>query len=90
MKIVKSSLRSTDSIKYERVLETSTHIYYYPMGDHKGKTLFGKKYNRVMNLIGEGIYVDNEITEIFTNGNYSWVSKKFENKFGLFKQFIYL
>jgi len=85
MKIVKSCLRSTYDIKYERVLETSTHIYFYPMGDHKDKKLFAKKYNRVMNLIAEGDYVDNEIMEIFSSGNYSWISKKFENKFGILK-----
>ena len=85
MKIVKSSLRITDNIKYDRVLETNTHIYFYPMGDHKDKKLFAKKYNRVMNLIAEGDYVDNEIMEIFASGNYSWVSNKFQNKFGILK-----
>jgi len=85
MKIVKSSLRSTNNINYERVLETSTNIYFYPIGDHKGKILYGKKYDRKMNLLSEGIEVDTELLEIFRHGNFSWVSKKFENKFGILK-----
>ena len=83
MKIVKSSLRSTDSIKYERVLETSTNIYYYAMGDHKGKILYGKKYDRKMNLLEESIEVDNELLLLFKERNFSWISKKFENKFAI-------
>lgn len=85
MKIVKSSLRSTNNINYERVLETSTNIYFYPMSDHKGKIVYAKKFDRKMNLLSEGIEVDNELLELFANGNFSWVSKKFENKFGILK-----
>ena len=85
MKIVKSSLRSTNNINYERVLETSTNIYFYPMGDHKGKIVYAKKFDRKMNLLSEGIEVDNELLEIFANGNFSWINKKFQNKFGILK-----
>lgn len=85
MKIVKSSLRSTNNINYERVLETNTNIYYYPMGDHKGKTLYAKKFDRKMNLISEGLEIDNELCDIFMSGNFSWVNKKFDEKFGIFK-----
>ena len=85
MRIVKSSLRSTSNINYERVLETSTNIYYYPMGDHKGKILYAKKFDRKMNLLSEGIEVDNELYDIFISKNFSWINKKFDERFGIFK-----
>ncbi len=85
MKLVKSCLRNDGNVNYERVLETSTNIYFYPMGDHKGRSLFGRKYDRRMNLLNEGIDIDTEIFEIFTKEKYNWVSKKFENKFAIFK-----
>jgi hypothetical protein len=55
------------------------------MGDHKGMELFGRKYDRRMNLLNEGVNIDTEIFEIFTKEKYNWVSKKFENKFAIFK-----
>lgn len=85
MKFQKSNLRITNNEYYHRVLETDTNIYFYPLGDHKGKLLYAKKYDRKMNFLAEGLEVDNELFYIYVSGNYNWVSKKFDEKFAIFK-----
>ena len=81
MKLVKSNLRKKDNNKFERVIETSTNIYFFCFG----KTdMFAQKYDRLMNLVSEGIGIDNEIIDILKEKKYSWISKKFEKTFAEF------
>ena len=79
MRIVKSSLKVDKKDKFERILETSTNIYYFCFG---GINRYAQKYNRKMKLISESIDIDNEISEIYKNKDYIWVNKKFEKTFG--------
>jgi hypothetical protein len=78
MRLVKSNLRKKENNKFERVLETSTNIYFFCFGK---MDMFAQKYDRKMNLISEGIGIDNEIIDILKEKNYSWISKKFEKTF---------
>jgi hypothetical protein len=78
MRLVRSSLRKKDNNNFERVLETSTNIYFFCFG----KTdMFAQKYDRKMNLLSEGIGIDNEIITILKEKKFSWINKKFEKLF---------
>lgn len=82
MKLVKSNLKSKGVNKFERVIETSTNIYFFCYGK---RDIFAQKYDRKMNLISEGLGIDNEMFEILKEKKYSWISKKFENLFAELK-----
>jgi len=77
MKLVKSSLVKKDKKYLERIMETSTNIYYFCFGN----TNLVQKYDRKMNLVSEGIDVSCELLDLYKEKKFSWISKKFEKTF---------
>lgn len=72
MKLSKNRVYKADNGYYERVMETSTHIYFANLKESDAIRM----YDRKMKLISDDCFAVNSFKSVIEKKEYSWISAK--------------